>query len=154
MSENGPVSVAPMRELIAEEIRALMGRRKIGVSELARRIGISQPYLSRRLSGDVAIDVDDLDKIARELGVEMVDLMPKEGRLITTVRDGANQAQVSNARKRHLTERPRPNGHPNRTRPRDNTRRPVRLTAAHAPSVSGGRIPISTDHQQGVTYGA
>lgn len=134
MSENAPASAVPMRELIAEEIRALMGRRKVGVSELARRIGVSQPYLSRRLSGEVAIDVDDLARIAAELSVDVIALFPRssQGRLITTVGTDRGEDQQLNVRKGALTVRPRPNGHPKRTTPHPATRRPARLFPAHA----------------------
>lgn len=69
MSENSTERETPIREYVAEEIRVLLARRRMSASELARRIGQSQPYLSRRLTGEVALDVDDLVKIAQVLDV-------------------------------------------------------------------------------------
>jgi len=145
-----------LREHVAEELRALLGRRKMSATQLARHMGVSQAYIWRRLNGETAFDLDDLEKIASILAVDVLDLLPRdrEGRLITTARDGVNPGQVSNVRKTRLTERPRPFGHPNRTAPRDTTRRPVRNSPAHAALVSGGVIPMRTDREQGVTYGA
>lgn len=157
MNEDVTAATAtPMRELVAEEIRALLGRRKMSGSELARRMGVSQKYMSRRITGETAFDVDDLYAIAQMLGVDVAGLLPRpaEGRLITTIQPGAETGRVSNERKMLRAERTGPNGHPKRTSPKDTTRRPVRLSPAHTLTVSGGRIPMRTDREQGVTYGA
>lgn len=147
---------------VAEEIRVAMTRRRISGRQLAAKLGMSQTWLASRLNGVTPIDLNDLERIADILNVEVTDLLPvrkpSEGRLITTVRDAVDQAGVSNAGKMRTPDRPRPFGHPKRTGPRDATRRPVRLSAAHSRSashaVSGGRIPVRTDREQGVTYGA
>jgi transcriptional regulator with XRE-family HTH domain len=81
MSENGTQTVTPMRERAAEEIRVLLARRRMSGSELARRIGQTQPYLSRRLTGEVALDVDDLERIAQALGVSITELLPSSGKV-------------------------------------------------------------------------
>jgi transcriptional regulator with XRE-family HTH domain len=82
-----PTAATSLRERIAEEIRVLLARRRISASELARQIGATQPYISRRLTGETAFDVDDLEKIAACLDVEVADLLPvpTPGRLLTTV---------------------------------------------------------------------
>lgn len=72
-----------MRERIAEEVRALMGRRRMRDGELARVIGRSHTYMYRRLSGETAFDADDLEMIARALGVNVVDLLPRDEREVT-----------------------------------------------------------------------
>ncbi len=64
-----------LREKTAEEIRALLGRRRMSGSELARRTGMKQPYLSRRMTGELAFDLDDLEIIARELNVTVTELL-------------------------------------------------------------------------------
>lgn len=81
MSEN-----ATLRERAAEEIRVLLARRKISGSELARKVGVTQPYISRRLNGEVAFDLDDLERIAAVLDVDVTDLIPRrrEGRIVAT----------------------------------------------------------------------
>src|SRR6185295_15359140 len=65
---------------VAEEVRALLARRRISGVQFAKQIGKSQPYFSRRLNGDVSFDLDDLEVIAEVLGIEVGDLFPsKEG---------------------------------------------------------------------------
>ena len=83
MSENGTVSVTPMRELVAEELRVLLARRRMSASELGRRIGVTQPYISRRLTGEIAFDLDDLQRIADAMEVTIADLLPKSQRTVT-----------------------------------------------------------------------
>lgn len=48
---------------MAAEVRAWMGRRRVTQTELAAVLGKSQPYVSRRLSGEVAFDTDDLYRL-------------------------------------------------------------------------------------------
>lgn len=71
-----PGSTSPLRTGIAEEIRALLGRRAISKIDLSRRIGKSHTYVWRRLTGETAFDTDDLERIAQVLGVPVVDLFP------------------------------------------------------------------------------
>lgn len=58
-----------LRQVIAAELRAEMGRLQVNQSELARRIGEGQPWVNRRVRGDVALDFDDLERIAAALDV-------------------------------------------------------------------------------------
>lgn len=51
------------------EIRVWMARRQMNQSELAARIGVAQSWVSKRLSGTVALSVDDLGAIAEALDV-------------------------------------------------------------------------------------
>jgi transcriptional regulator with XRE-family HTH domain len=60
---------------VAAEVRAEMGRRRITQAELAAGIGRTQQFVSRRISGDVAMDTDDIDQIARHLGVSPLGLL-------------------------------------------------------------------------------
>lgn len=61
---------------VAEEIRALLARRRMSGRELARVLDVSPSWVSYRLTGTQPIDVNDLQKIARVLGVRIVDLLP------------------------------------------------------------------------------
>lgn len=54
-----------------------MARRRISGTKLAEAIGKSQAYVSRRLTGDTPFDTDDLEVIARTLGVTIIDLLPR-----------------------------------------------------------------------------
>lgn len=73
----------PLRESTSEEIRSLMARRRVTGVTLAARIGRSQSYVSRRLTGDTAFDVDDLERIALVLGVGVHELLPSLERGVT-----------------------------------------------------------------------
>jgi transcriptional regulator with XRE-family HTH domain len=54
---------------VADKIRVAMLLQNKGQRELAEVLGISQPQVSERLRGLVAIRVDELEKIANFLGV-------------------------------------------------------------------------------------
>jgi transcriptional regulator with XRE-family HTH domain len=49
----------------------------MSATQLAKRMGVSQAYIWRRLSGETAFDVDDLERIGGVLDVEPVDLLPR-----------------------------------------------------------------------------
>jgi transcriptional regulator with XRE-family HTH domain len=54
---------------VAAEIRAELGRQRISQADLARRLGVSRPWVSRRLNGDTALTIGDIATIADNLGV-------------------------------------------------------------------------------------
>lgn len=58
-----------LRERVAEEVRALMARRKVSGTQLAKAMNVSHTYMWRRLSGATAFDLDDLERIGALLGV-------------------------------------------------------------------------------------
>lgn len=60
------------RGKVAAEVRAEMARARISGSRLGKMTGKSQAYWSRRITGDVAFDVDDLATLAGLLGVPIV----------------------------------------------------------------------------------
>ena len=68
---------------VAAEIRSYMGRRDVSRAELARRLGVENSWIGKRLNGQTEIGVPDLYRIARALGVNMVDLLPREEREVT-----------------------------------------------------------------------
>jgi transcriptional regulator with XRE-family HTH domain len=67
---------AHLRHLVAEEVSAYLGRRRMSGAKLARAIDRSEMYVSRRLRGETAFDLDDLERIADVLGVTVTDLLP------------------------------------------------------------------------------
>lgn len=76
MSEVKPsTDTERLHERATEEIRVLLARRKMSAAELARRAGQKPAALSRRMTGDIAFDLDELQVIARELGVTVVELL-------------------------------------------------------------------------------
>jgi len=65
---------------VASEIRATMGRLNVKRAELARRIGVEDSWVGKRLNGRTEISLTDLDRIATALGVGIVDLLPRDRR--------------------------------------------------------------------------
>lgn len=65
----------PLRVTIAEEVRVLMARRRMSAVRLGVEIGRSQSYMSRRLTGDMPFDLDDLEAICAALDVPISSLM-------------------------------------------------------------------------------
>jgi transcriptional regulator with XRE-family HTH domain len=80
MSDNGTATAQSLRLGIAEEVRALLARKRKSASKLAHDLGWTQQYISRRLVGDQPFDADDLERIALALGVEIIDLIPRDRR--------------------------------------------------------------------------
>lgn len=78
MSTDVAENATPLSAHIAEEIRALMGRRQINKVQLAKRLGVDETWVGRRLNGRQGFGVDDLPKIAAILGVSVADLLPRE----------------------------------------------------------------------------
>lgn len=68
---------------VAEEVRSLMGRRKVTGAQLAKRLGVSAAWVSYRINGLVPPNTDDLERIADALGVEVMDLIPRDRRRVT-----------------------------------------------------------------------
>lgn len=66
----------PLSQRVAEEIRAWMGRRRISGAALARELNVSPAWVSYRLTGTQPIDLNDLEKIAVVLDVDVVELLP------------------------------------------------------------------------------
>jgi transcriptional regulator with XRE-family HTH domain len=77
MSDEATPPRGRLREHVAEEIRVLLARRKMSATQLARLTGLKQSSLSRRMTGETAFDMDDLELIADVLGVSITDLMPQ-----------------------------------------------------------------------------
>lgn len=67
---------ATLSALVAEEIRALMARRRVSGRQLASQLGVSPSWVSYRLTGTQPIDVNDLHLIATALGVGVHELLP------------------------------------------------------------------------------
>lgn len=63
-------------QLVASEIRAWLGRKRITGRQLAAMIGASQTWTATRLRGEQEISVNDLARIAAALDVELHDLLP------------------------------------------------------------------------------
>jgi len=58
-----------LRVTVAAEVRAHMARQGRSARSVALQAGWTSPYISRRLAGIVALNLDDLEALARVLGV-------------------------------------------------------------------------------------
>lgn len=113
MSIQPEISAKTLTQLVAMEIRVAMTRADIKQSELARHIGKTEQWLSVRLRGKQAIDLNDLALIAGGLKVGIQELLPPPEDQARAVRAaGSFNATL------HTTT---PSGHPNG---RTDTRRP------------------------------
>lgn len=61
---------------VAAEIRAWMGRHKMSQRALAAELGLSPASMHARIHGTQEIGLNELDQIAKALGVTVQDLMP------------------------------------------------------------------------------
>lgn len=66
-----------LTKTVSRRVRVAMVERDISGSELARRVGMKQPYLSRRLNGTVEFRVGELKAIAIALDMPLADLLPE-----------------------------------------------------------------------------
>lgn len=73
-----PERTATLTSLVAAEIRAWMGRLDVRQSELARRMGETDQWMSMRLKGRTPIDLNELQRIAQALGLSVLDLLPAQ----------------------------------------------------------------------------
>lgn len=71
---------ARLTDAVAEEIRALLARKRWRQAQFATLLGVSEVWVSRRLSGKTEISLDDLREMADGLGVTVADLLPRSAR--------------------------------------------------------------------------
>lgn len=64
--------------LVAAEVRAELGRQNLTRADLARRMGVSQMWMSDRMTGKVAINVYELLLFASALDLHVTDLLPRD----------------------------------------------------------------------------
>lgn len=91
-----------------------MGRLDVRQSELARRLGENDQWLSTRLKGRTPINLNELQRIAQALGLGVLDLLPaqaSQGAGRGSVRSDLNDSSCSPAPSddRFRVTPPRPN---------------------------------------------
>lgn len=69
-----------LADSVAAEVRAQLARQRMSASALAKALGKSEMYISRRLRGEMPLDLDDLERIASALEVDFAALLPAVGR--------------------------------------------------------------------------
>ncbi|MEU9022359.1 helix-turn-helix transcriptional regulator [Actinomadura sp. NPDC048394] len=65
-----------VRDQVAEEVRALLARRRLSARAAAQQLGWTPMYLSRRMNGSAPFNVDDLAALAQLLNVPITDFFP------------------------------------------------------------------------------
>jgi transcriptional regulator with XRE-family HTH domain len=78
MSTSPEAPAKTLTLLVARRIKHAMVDEDILQSELARRMGKNEQWLSVRLRGRQSIDVNDLALIAKALGVGLSELIPSD----------------------------------------------------------------------------
>lgn len=66
--------------LVAANVRAELARRGLTGSDLGRVLSLSPTAVSRRLRGVTPLDVEDLAKVSRLLGMTMAEVLGEVGR--------------------------------------------------------------------------
>ena len=107
---SSPRGSGRLRVAVAEEIRVLCARKGVSGSALARAIGRTQSYMSRRLTGEVAFDLDDIQDIAGFFGVDPAALYPSRQDTVQ-YRQLADRLSTAGSAP-HQTQRARPKGRP------------------------------------------
>lgn len=70
-----------LRETVAANVRAELGRSRISQANAAAAIQMSAPALSKRLNSQLPFTIDDLEGIATLVGVDPVALLAESARL-------------------------------------------------------------------------
>lgn len=71
------MSNTPLSMHAITEIKSWIGKRDLNKSELARRLGVSHTWVSNRLAGHQEITLNELQRIADALDVQVADLLPR-----------------------------------------------------------------------------
>lgn len=74
-ASTGPATIA-LAQRIGREIHAEMIRQGLTQEDLAERLGRSQQWVSRRITGRTPVDAADVEQIAAALGVPLTRLLP------------------------------------------------------------------------------
>ncbi len=69
LGDGGPPTPKTANEWVQTNVREAMDARGWTQSELAERLGQSQPWLSKRLTGHTPFQIEDLDALARVFGL-------------------------------------------------------------------------------------
>ena len=70
-----PPAWGSLSERVAEEVRALMARRRVKQADLAAVLNVKQPQVSQRLNGHIDFTIAELDALARFFNVSPASLL-------------------------------------------------------------------------------
>lgn len=83
MSTNQVIPLPAMSGLtsaLAAVLRGVLAERRITGISLARQVGLSQSAMSRRLTGEQAMDTNELDRVLVALGMDFGELLERLSR--------------------------------------------------------------------------
>jgi hypothetical protein len=73
--QSNPRSAQTLSMVIADTIRAELARRRLKARDLAPALGLMVRAVERRLSGEVAFELDELPVVADFFGMRLSDLV-------------------------------------------------------------------------------
>lgn len=111
-----------LSEKVADEIRVALVRRRMSAKRLAEAVGVSQSAMSARLTGTTPIDLDELERIAQALEVDLADLLPHTAAAPESTSTATGQ-RVLRRDQRRSSYYAAPPTRPTPTRPSRTTRR-------------------------------
>lgn len=79
-------------------VRALLRDHPCSQRQLAREMGVSRPYIDRRLSGDLPLSLDDLARLAPILGVEVHAVLAATASMLAQCQKNRLQQEDTHAR--------------------------------------------------------
>jgi transcriptional regulator with XRE-family HTH domain len=106
MTTNPAEETQSLTKQVATQIRIEMARQGgLRQSQLARRIGRTEQWLSVRLRGVQAIDLNDLAVIAAGLEVPVTELLPEEADVVVPLAGVDERSQPMRSRPTHARAR-------------------------------------------------
>lgn len=85
-------SAGPLGRAVSAEIRALLARQRLSASEVAKRTGISQNYISKRLRDEAPFTLNDLERIAPVFGLTDMGILVRAAK---SMEEGLNNGAQS-----------------------------------------------------------
>lgn len=79
MSITPPPPTSTLRDAVTANIRAELARHKTTSAEVAKYLGRESSWLTRKLRGDTKFTTDDIDDVARALGIDVDVLTETKG---------------------------------------------------------------------------
>lgn len=119
-----------LAQLVAAEIRAEMGRQRLSQRALARSLDRPDVWLMRRLRGDQALDLEELELVAKALSMAPETLVERAVALRAIGRGSLTREYAKASDEPVRPIRLRPATYPGEySGPSDRSRRPVQLVA-------------------------
>lgn len=68
---------------VAKRLRGVMGEQRLSQEKLREMCGWNRGYMTRRYTGETALDVNDMETLERCAGISMLYLLTGEGAALT-----------------------------------------------------------------------